>query len=102
MNTELTQQILVLQQQIYARLSMLGYSNGHSAEIISRHLAEIAVLGKAFVDTTLPLFLTLNTEHSDSLAQLVVSVKCDLEEITDAMVDVDVELRKLMEYLNSA
>jgi hypothetical protein len=99
MNLELTQQTIALQQRIHTRLSELGYADGHSSDNISAHLAQVAVLGRAFSETKLPLFLTLDREHGESLAQVGVSMKCDLEEIRDALHDVDVDLQSLVEFL---
>ena len=73
-----------------------------SAENLSRQLASIAVLGNTFAQTTLLLFLSISKEHKESLAQLATSIKCDLEELGDAISDVDLDLRALMEHLQSA
>jgi|SRR3954462_6424364 hypothetical protein len=99
MNPELTQQTVALQQHIHTRLNELEYADGHSAENISAHLAQIAVLGRLFSESTLPLFLTLDREHGESLAQVVISMKCDLEEVRDALHDVDADLQSLVEFL---
>jgi hypothetical protein len=77
MNPELTQQTIALQQLIHTHLKELGYADGHSSENLSAHLAQIAVLGRAFSETTLPLFLTPDREHGESLARVVVSNKWD-------------------------
>jgi hypothetical protein len=100
MTLKLTAEIVQLQQQIFARLAELGYADSLSAENIARYLAEISVLGNAFAKTTLPLFLTLDREHLEPLAQLTVSIKCDLEELADAVHDSDPDIRALMQFLN--
>lgn len=100
MSLDETARIVELQRRISDRLAELGYADADSANRISRHLAEISVLGEAFGQTTLPLFLTMNRDNSDALAQLAVSLKCDLEELRDALVDVDRDLHALMEFLN--
>jgi hypothetical protein len=100
MSVQQTAQIVELQQRISQRLSELGYADMQSANILSRHLAEIAVLGHAFANTTLPLFLSVNADNADALARLAVSLKSDLEEISDALLDVNRELGSLMEFLN--
>jgi hypothetical protein len=98
-NDDVAVAIVELQQRILMRMQELGYANQDLALRISRHLAEISVLGEVFAKTTLPLFLSMNSEHSDSLAALSLSVKCDLEEIGDAISDVDGPLRDLTEFL---
>jgi hypothetical protein len=100
MSLDETERIVELQHRILIRLAELGYADADSANRISRHLAEISILGQAFGQTTLPLFLTLNRDNGDALAQLTVSFKCDLEELRDALVDVDRDLQALMEFLN--
>ena len=100
MDVDETARILDLQNRISIRLAELGYADRDSANRISRHLAEIAILGQGFAQNTLPLFLTMNRDNSDALAQLAVSLKCDLEELRDALVDVDRDLHSLMEFLN--
>jgi len=100
MTLKLTAEIVQLQQQISTRLAELGYADLVSADNIARHLAEISVLGRAFANTTLPLFLTLDREHLEPLAQLTVSIKCDLEELGDAIHDADPDIRSLMQFLN--
>ena len=100
MTLKLTAEIVQLQQQISSRLAELGYADSVSAENIARHLAEISVLGQAFASTTLPLFLALDREHLDPLAQLTVSIKCDLEELADSIHDCDPDIRALMQFLN--
>jgi hypothetical protein len=100
MSLDETERIVDLQHRILIRLAELGYADADSANRISRHLAEISILGQAFGQTTLPLFLTLNRGNSDALAQLAASLKCDLDELRDALVDVDRDLQALMEFLN--
>ncbi len=99
MTLKLTAEIVELQQRIATRLAELGYADTHAAENLSRQLASLAVLGHAFSQTTLPLFLSIDTDHQDSIAQLATSMKCDLEELGDAIHDVDVDLRSLMQFL---
>jgi len=100
MGLDETERIIELQHRISIRLAELGYADAASANRISRHLAEISILEQAFGQTTLPLFLTLNRDNSDALAQIAVSFKCDLEELRDALTDVDSDLQALMDFLN--
>jgi hypothetical protein len=100
MEAHLIQQIIELQGNIRARLLEFGYADDLKATQLSRHLAEIAVMGEAFRKTTLPLFLTVDRDNLKTIAQLTVSIKCDLEELSDALTDVEPDLRDLMEYFN--
>jgi hypothetical protein len=101
MSEQQTKDILALQQAIRKRLLELGYADDPSAARLSRHLAEISVLGHAFYESTLPLFLSIDRDNIQALSQLSVSMKCDLEELADALTDIDIDLRNLMEFLNS-
>ena len=38
--------------------------------------------------------------QTEPLAQLIVSIKCDLEELGDSIRDSDTDIRALMQYLN--
>jgi len=70
-------------------------------ENLSRHLAHISVLGRNFSEhTAYPLFLSLAPEHGDSLAALAMSLKCDLDEISDTLTDVAPDLAALVQFLN--
>jgi hypothetical protein len=95
-----TAAIISLQCRLRQRLIDLGMAAGLPLENLSRHLAHISVLGRNFAEHTLPLFLTIAPDHNDSLASLSVSLKCDLDEIRDALTDVEPDLLALMQLLN--
>ncbi len=95
-----TAAIVSLQSQLRQRLSDLGLPSGSTLENLSRQLAHISVLGRNFAEHTLPLFLTIAPEHRDSLARLSGSLKCDLDELRDALTDVEPDLAALMQLLN--
>ena len=92
--------IVELQQRLRDRLAQLGFPAGTTSSNVEHHMAEIAVLGRNFAEHTLPLFLSLSLEHRESLAQLIVSIKCDLEQLRDSLTDVEPDLMDLMHYLN--
>ena len=95
-----TAAIVSLQSQLRQRLLDLGLPPGSPLENLSRQLAHISVLGRNFAEHTLPLFLTIAPEHNDSLARLSVSLKCDLDELRDALTDAEPDLVALMQLLN--
>ncbi len=92
--------IVDLQQRLRERLAELGFPPGTAADNVEHHLAEIAVLGRNFAEHTLPLFLTLSLDHRESLAQLIVSIKCDLDQLRDTLTDIEPDLVDLMQHLN--
>lgn len=92
--------IVDLQQRLRERLLQLGFPQGQTSGNVEHHLAEIAVLGRNFAEHTLPLFLSISLEHRDSLASLVVSIKCDLEQLRDTLTDIEPDLMELMQHLN--
>jgi hypothetical protein len=95
-----TAAIVSLQCRLRQRLIDLGMPDGLPLENLSRHLAHISVLGRNFAEHTLPLFLSIDAEHHDSLASLGASLKCDLDEIRDSLTDVEPDLLALMQLLN--
>ena len=94
-----TAAIVSLQSQLRQRLIDLGLPLGSALENLSRQLAHISVLGRNFAEHTLPLFLAIAPEHDDSLARLSVALKCDLDELRDALTDVEPDLVALVQLL---
>jgi hypothetical protein len=102
MSASQTEAILLLQNQLRIRLAELGFQDSQAAGSLQRHLAEIAVLGNDFAQYTLPLFLSMSLENSESIAQLAATIKCDLDELRDALSDVQTDMIELMQFLNRA
>ncbi len=102
MSASQTEAILLLQNQLRIRLAELGFQDSPAAANLQRHLAEIAVLGNEFAQHTLPLFVSMSLENSESIAQLAATIKCHLDELRDSLNDVEVDLVELMEFLNRA
>ncbi len=95
-----TEAILALQNRLRIRLAELGLSDSPTTRNLQRHLAEIAVLGDQFAQHTLPLFLSMSPEHTESIARLAMAMKCDLDELRDALTDVEADLIELTQFLN--
>src|ERR1043166_8486111 len=102
MSDQETQEIVRLQQRLQTRLRELNFQDGTVSANVAHHLAEIAVLGRNFADQTLPLFLSMSPEHTEAIGALAVSLKCDLDEIRDAISDVLNDVVELMQFLNKS
>ena len=102
MTDKQTQELVRLHQRISDRLAELGYADPVAAARISRHLAEIAVLAPSFAEHTLPLFPSLNRDAAASLSAVVGAMKSDLEELSDALIDVNEDLGSLLDFVNRA
>ncbi len=100
MTREDIERLMALQLQITERISETGFADQTAAVRLGRHLAEIAVLGEGFAQHSLPLFLALNLGHSAAIAQIALSIKHDLLELGDAIVDGSGDLDSFVEYLN--
>jgi hypothetical protein len=94
-----TAQIAELQMQLREKFGQLGFPAGPEAERLVHHLAEVAVLGRNLAEHTVPLFLSLAPEHTDSLAHLVASIKWDLDEIRDSISDMEASLIALLGFM---
>lgn len=95
-----TQAIVELQRRIRARLEALAFPNTHVMGNLERHLAEIAVLSRSFFEHTLPLFLTVSLEHRQAIARVAASIRNDLDELRDSLVDIEPDIRQLESFLN--
>jgi hypothetical protein len=95
------EQVLILQNQLRIRLAELGIAESTMSSNLQRHLAEIAVLGRYFAEHTIPLFLSVSPNHGDSLASLAASIQSDLDELRDAVNDVQSDVIELVQYLRT-
>jgi hypothetical protein len=93
-----TNESFELQRAISSRLAELAFADTTRAESISRHLAEIASTSKDFSENTLPLFLRINRDDPDLLMQVALAIKAQMEELTDALIDLRRELPEWTEF----
>lgn len=94
-------QISDLQKRIARRLHQLGFVDSEAEGEIVHHLAEVAVLGGKIATVSLPQFLSLTADQRDKLAELVVDIQTDLDEIKEAISDMEASLLKLVNFLSS-
>ena len=90
-----TSEIVKLQELLLGRFEELGVGT-KATNNPARQLAHIAVLGRRFGENTLPLLLSLRTEHTHSLFELVNAMKRDLAELRDAIQDLEPDFPALI------
>lgn len=90
-----TSEIIALQSNLIRRLGEVGIED-RTRDNLARELAHVAVLGRSFAEHTLPLFLSMGTDHKDLLHQVVISMKRDLDELGDAIHDIEIDFPDLI------
>lgn len=90
-----TSEIIVLQSSLIRRLQQVGLED-RTRDSLARELAHVAVLGRSFAERTLPLLLSMDADHNDLLHQVVISMKRDLDEIGDAIHDIEMDFPALI------
>ena len=90
-----TSEIIVLQSSLIRRLQEVGLED-RTRDSLARELAHVAVLGRSFAERTLPLFLSMDVDHKDLLHQVVISMKRDLDELGDAIHDIEMDFPALI------
>lgn len=98
---ERTEQILELQKQLDSRLGELGFASHHQVANIVHRLAEVSVLGRALSSESVPLLLGLSSEHKEAVARLLGAIKLDLQEMRDAISDMEPDLNELVQFLRT-
>jgi hypothetical protein len=93
-----TQRIMELQSRLRIRLAELGFEGVQASNVV-HHLAEIVALAQDLAADSIPLFLELSTAHKQALAEVVGHVKRDLDEIKDAIQDMEPDFTELLKYL---
>jgi hypothetical protein len=95
-----TEYIVHLQPRIAERLSELGFRDNAHADVLVHSLAEIASRSRTLDQQALPLFLSLDTRHRRSLAEVAVALKNHLDAMQDAITDVQSSLVALIDFLS--
>jgi len=93
-----TSEIIALQSNLIRRLGEVGLED-RTRDSLARELAHVAVLGRSFAEHTLPLFLSMETDHKDLLHQVVIAMKRDLDQLRDATQDLEADFPVLIEIL---
>ncbi len=95
---ELTERILELQNRLRIRLAELGFGGVQAGNVI-HHLAEIAALSEDLAGESVPLFLELSPTHQAALASVAAQLKRDLDELRDAIQDMEPDFTELLKFL---
>lgn len=93
-----TQRIMELQSRLRIRLAELGFEGVQASNVV-HHLAEITALAQDLAIDSVPLFLELSQAHKQALTEVVTHLKRDLDEIKDAIQDMEPDLTELLKYL---
>jgi hypothetical protein len=94
-----TEYIVELQPKIAQRLNELGFGENAHAVVLTHGLAEIASRSRTLDQQALPLFLSLDSQHRRSLAEVTVALKNHLDAMQDAIADVRSSLNALIDFL---
>jgi hypothetical protein len=88
-----------LQDRIAKRLSEVGFHDDKSFGTITHHLAEVSYLGGKLSEIDVPAFLNLNVENRDALGDVVAEMVNDLDEMKEAIVEMEKAMVQLMNFL---
>jgi hypothetical protein len=93
-----TERIIELQKQLRIRMAEIGFGGVQASNVV-HHLGEIAGLAHDLAAESVPLFLELSPAHREALAEVVVHLKCDLDEIKDGIQDMEPDFTELLKFL---
>lgn len=97
---EEVREISDLEDRIGKKLDELGYPQDDSWGNIVHHLAEVTYMGKRLALDYMPRFLSLAPADKEQLAELSVDIDSDLNEMKEAITDMQSDLIKLVNFLN--
>ena len=92
-----TAEIIALQQLLIRRFDEIGGIGRDTRNNLARELAHVSVLARAFSEKILPLFLSIDLRHERVLKELIVSMKQHMDEVRDAIEDLEPDYSELIE-----
>lgn len=101
MRDENTREFVNVQQALRQRLEEFGFADGSAISRLSHHLAEIATLGHQLSEQTIPLLLEIDRDNGKALLSLTTAMKCDIEQLGDAISDVHQDMLSLMSFFET-
>ena len=96
--SDATERILALQNRLRVRMAELGFEGVAATSVIHR-LAEATVLAQDLSAESVPLFLELSHDHREALAEVMAHIKRDLDELRDAIQDMEPDITELLKFL---
>jgi hypothetical protein len=94
-----TAYIVELQPRIQQRLAELGFAGTPYGDLLVHGLAEIASRSRTLDREALPLFLSLDSQHRQALAEVTIALKSHLDAIQDSISDVRSAMTALTNFL---
>ncbi len=93
-----TERIMELQNRLRIRFAELGFGGVQASNVV-HHLAEIAAIARDVSSESVPLFLDLSPAHKEALAAVVAQLKAELDEMRDAIQDLEPDFTELLKFL---
>ncbi len=87
-----------LHNRLRIRMAELGFSGLHADNVV-HHLAQIAALAEDLAGHSVPLLLELSPAHKEALAGVATHIKRDLDELRDAIQDMEPDFTELLKFL---
>ncbi len=94
-----TEYIVELQPKIAARLDELGFCDSPYHALLVHGLADVASRSRTLDQQALPLFLSLDVQHRQSLAEVTLALKNHLDAMQDTICDMRASLSALADFL---
>ncbi len=94
-----TEKILELEKRLDSRLGELGFASHHQVANVVHRLAEVAVLGQTVASESVPLLVDLSAEHKEAMARVLLSIQLDVQEMRDAINDMEHDLAEIVQFL---
>jgi hypothetical protein len=98
MSDSATERMVEVQKRLRIRLAELGF-DGVAANNVVHRLAEISVLAKDLADHAVPLLVELAAEHHESITGVLFLIKRDMDEIRDAITDIEPDFTALLQSM---
>ena len=100
-NPQFVNEVNRLQIEVERKLSAFGFTDPDASGAITHHLAETCSLCKKLGGQTIPAFLSVDPSNRDAAGEIIVDVVNDLEELREAIMDMEHAMVLLMNHLTS-